>query len=137
MAIMGTGNFDNAGAQDTRDNLVSEITDGIQTCLTYNSDVSEGGEQEFMPLVQILAVLCEHCGAQPPEPEVVAKWRSSYLTVFDEQAGDCFDEKSFVKQRRKVVEETFKKLDDLAKKYEASLDAEDEDDDVSEDESDE
>ena len=134
MATMGTGNFDNVGAQDTRDNLVSEITDGIQTCLTYNSDVSEGGEQEFMPLIQILTVLCEHCSAQPPEPEVVAKWRSAYLTVFDQQAGDCYDEKSFVKARRKAIDETFKKLDELAKKYEASLDAEDEDDDMEDDE---
>ena len=134
MATVVTDNFYNAGAQDTRDNLVSEITDGIQTCLTYNSDVSEGGEQEFMPLIQILTVLCEHCSAQPPEPEVVAKWRSAYLTVFDQQAGDCYDEKSFVKARRKAIDETFKKLDELAKKYEASLDAEDEDDDMEDDE---
>ncbi len=129
MAKMGTGNFDNVGAQDTRDNLISEITDGIQTCLTYNSDVSEGGEQEFMPLIQILTVLCEHCGATPPEPEVVSKWRNAYLSVYDDQAGDHFDEKSMVKARRKVIEETFKKLDDLAEKYEASLDAEDVDED--------
>ena len=134
MATLGTGNFDNAGAQETRDNLVGEITDGIQTCLTYNSDVGEGGEQEFMPLVQILVVLCEHCSAQPPEPEVVAKWKSSYLSVFDEQAGDAFEDKAFVKQRRKVIEETFKKLQDLAAKYEASLDAEDVDEDVEEEE---
>lgn len=125
MAKLGTGNFDNAGSQETRDNLVSEITDGIQTCLTYNSDVSEGGEQEFMPLVQILAVLCEQCSAQPPEPDVVTKWRTSYLDVFDAQAGDEFDDKSFVKQRRKVIDDTFRKLQDLAEKYEASLDAED------------
>lgn len=125
MATMGTGNFDNAGAQETRDNLINEITDGIQTCLTYNNDVEEGGEQEFMPLVQILSTLCEHCGATPPEPDVVSKWRKAYLNVFDEQAGDHFEEKSHIKARRKVIEETFKKLEDLAVKYEASLDAED------------
>src|SRR6185295_3985359 len=99
-----------------------------QTCLTYNNDVEEGGEQEFMPLVHILATLCEHCAATPPEPEVVAKWRKAYLAVYDEQAGDVFDDKAHVKARRKVVEETFKKLEDLAVKYEKSLDAEDEDD---------
>jgi len=125
MPILRTGNFDSIGAQETRDNLVNEITDGIQTCLTYNSDVQEGGEAEFMPLVEILSTLCEHCGATPPEIETVAKWRKQYLEVFDAQAGDFYEEKAKLKQRRKTIEETFKKLNDLAEKYEASLDAED------------
>ena len=126
MAIKGTGNFDNDGARATRDNLIEEITDGIQTCLTYNNDVSEGGEQEFMPLVEILSVLCEHCGATPPEADVVSKWRDAYLSVFDEQAGGVFTEKGFVKQRRKSIEETFRKFEAMAEKYHEEMDGADE-----------
>ena len=36
-----------------------------------------------LPAVELLALLCERYGADPPQPDTVRTWGDKYLAVFD------------------------------------------------------
>jgi hypothetical protein len=79
-----------------------------------NAGLDEGGESELMPSMAIIRMLSERCGAAPPKPDVIERWRSKYLAIYDDQI-DALDPKGDYKvERRKVIDETFTELIQLA-----------------------
>jgi hypothetical protein len=43
------------------------------------------GETCLLPIVAMIAALCEHCGGAPPKPATVARWKQRYPELLDEQ----------------------------------------------------
>ena len=116
MGTWGAGNFDNDGAAD----YVGELTDGWVATLVANieecfadkdrSAVDEDGEAVIMPSVAVMSVLCEHCQAQPPKPEVVARWEQEYLAIYDDQIAGLDPNRGYADERRQLIVETFTTL---------------------------
>jgi hypothetical protein len=70
-----------------------------------------------MPSVEILALLCERCGAAPPRPATVKQWREKYLAAFDAGIDRMKPAPGFKAARRRLIENTFRWLESLAESY--------------------
>ncbi len=90
MGTWGIGNFDNDGAADYVNNLVDRLTAMVTVILTdkTRAALDEEGEAVVMPIVGILILLCEQCGAYPPDEGAIVNWRDNYLQIFDNQIDD-------------------------------------------------
>ena len=63
-----------------------------------------------MPTVAISIALDETLGSDYlPSPQTVARWKETYLQVFD-LPSEHFDVPQFKAERRKIIEATFDKL---------------------------
>ena len=118
MGTWAAGNFSNDGALDYVGDLIDQLTKNRCRLLQNdNADLDEGGESELMPSVAIIKILSEQCGAAPPKPEVIEKWRSQYLEIYDDQIDGLDPIPDFKAERRKVIDETFTGLIQLATKF--------------------
>jgi hypothetical protein len=117
MGTWGEGNYDSDGAADTRDELIKEIEGRIaDICGEEEIEVDGDGEEVLMPYVAIILLLCKHAGAMPPRAPVITAWRDKYLENFDEQIEDLDAAAGYAEGRRKVIEDTFNELIDIAGK---------------------
>lgn len=119
MGTWGSGNFENDGALDYVGSIIDELSARIETCLADEESVAldEEGEAVVVPSVQIIALLCEHCKAAPPEADVVARWKEEYLAVFDEQIDHLDPVVGFKERRREVILATFDHLEKEATNF--------------------
>jgi hypothetical protein len=114
----GAGNLDNEGAAQYLAVLATELVATITEITGSRSRLRPGedGEGMLMPSVDVLAMLCERYGAEPPRPEAVRQWHEKYLKAYD---GDDRTEPApgFRAGRRKVIEQTFRWLESLAEAH--------------------
>jgi len=118
MGTWAAGNFSNDGSLDFVGDLIDQLTKTVVACFKNdNTDLDEGGESELMPSVAIIKILSEQCGAAPPKPEVIEKWRSQYLEIYDDQIDRLDPNPDYKVERRKIIDETFTGLIQLATKF--------------------
>ncbi|MBV9469156.1 MAG: DUF4259 domain-containing protein [Abitibacteriaceae bacterium] len=119
MGTWGSGNFENDGALDYVGSIIVELRSRIERCLADEDAVAldEEGEAVVVPSVQIIALLCEHCKAAPPEASVVARWKDEYFAVFDEQIDSLEPKPGFKERRRAVILATFDHLEKEATEF--------------------
>ncbi len=72
--------------------------------------LDEEGEAVVMPIVGILILLCEQCGAYPPDEGAIVNWRDNYLQIFDNQIDDLAPRGNFKVERRTIIAQTFERL---------------------------
>ncbi|MDQ2800317.1 MAG: hypothetical protein M3Y13_11840 [Armatimonadota bacterium] len=101
------------------DKWISELEANIEECFAdeERSKLDEGDEAVIVPSVAVMSVLCEHCQAEPPKPEVVARWEQAYLAIFDAQIEDLQPAAGYTTERRQVIAETFRKFKEQSATY--------------------
>jgi uncharacterized protein DUF4259 len=119
MGTWAEGNFENDGALDYVGELIDSLSARVEEILAdeERSLLDEEGEAVLVPSVEIISILCERCKAAPPKEKTVKQWHKRYLQLFDEQIGDLDPEGGFEAARRQVIENTFKKLEDQARRF--------------------
>jgi hypothetical protein len=119
MASWGDDNFANDGARDYLSLLTAKLVATI-TEIYRDEDrlaLDEDGEAMFMPSVELLALLCERYGAEPPKPATIKQWQDRYLRLYDETVEGYNPDAQFQASRRKVIERTFHWLLSLSESY--------------------
>jgi len=120
MAELPTDNFANDGARAYLALLAAKLVATVTEILASDErlDPDEDGESMLMPSVELLALLCERYGAEPPRPDSVRTWADKYLAVFDARIARkkklAADYKA---ERRRVIENTFRWLGGLAETH--------------------
>src|SRR5262249_20460605 len=112
-------NFGNAGARDYLAVLTARLLAAIREVVADKDrlDPDEHGESLFMPSVEVLALLCERYGAEPPRLATIKQWHTKYLAAFDAGIGAMKPTAEFKAARRRVVVNTFRWLEGLAESY--------------------
>src|SRR5438034_476882 len=119
---MGEWTEDNFGNDGDRDYLAMMTAKLVATIREVMSDderltPEEDGESLLMPSVEILAILCERCGATPPRPATVKQWHEKYLAAFDRGIDRMKPTARFKGERRSVIDNTFRWLGSLSESY--------------------
>jgi hypothetical protein len=120
MGTWGAGNFESDESLSYLDELIAQLVERIETCLSSLEHPSERdefsgsldcGEERLMPSVDIICLLCEHY-EEPPNIEIdqVIRWRDQYLAACDEHIDDYGPKPEYKRERRQVIIETFEKL---------------------------
>lgn len=122
-APTGPGNFDTVGALVTADQYVDEMLLSIDEIFDTGDEAAPDrrGESELMPTIAMLIALCTECQDCPVEPAEVQQWRSEYLTRFDARGGQLFGDPASFAARRRVIEETFSRLEALSCRFHPDL----------------
>jgi hypothetical protein len=119
MTTWSEDNFGNEGAQAYLEMETARLLSTIQEVLDdpERRSLDEDGESLLMPSVELLALVCERYGVEPPLPVTVREWHTLYLDVFDAEAGKMKWKPAQRTARRKVIENTFRWLEGLAEGY--------------------
>jgi hypothetical protein len=119
MGTWGAGNFQDDGALDYVGGVIDSFVARVEEILAdeERSLLDEEGEAVLVPSVHLISVIVEASGAAPPKPAQVQKWRKKYLNIFDEEIGDLEPDGGFEAERRQVIEDTFAKLEQQARKF--------------------
>jgi hypothetical protein len=112
-------NFGNDGARDYLAMMTAKLVATIREVVGDDERIvpEEDGESLLMPSVEILALLCERCGAAPPRPGTVKQWHEKYLAAFDRGIDRMRPSPGFKADRRRVIENTFRWLESLSDSY--------------------
>ena len=112
-------NFGNEGARDYLSMMTSKLVATVKEVMSDDDrlEPDEDGESLLMPSIEILALLCERCGASPPRLSVVKQWHEKYLAAFDAGFTGMNPPPGLVADRRRVIENTFRWLESLAESY--------------------
>lgn len=117
MGTWDAGIFDNDEALD----LVGEIVDDLQRRMEgwfgEQEPFIEDGEGLIPPIIAIMQLLSANCGAAPPKPDLIARWKTKYLKLWDEQIDDLDPEEGFKNSRREVLVRAFKQLETTSKSF--------------------
>lgn len=117
MGTWDTGIFDNDEALD----LIGEIMDDLQGRIDQffeDDDPSiEDGEGLVPPVIAVMQLLSVNCNAAPPKPDLIARWKTKYLKLFDDQIDDLEPEDGFKTGRREVLARAFKQLETTSKSF--------------------
>jgi hypothetical protein len=115
------GNFANDGARETLALWTAKLVATITEVMADDGRLApdEDGESLLMPSVDILALLCERCGAVPPRPATVRQWADKYLATYDRRIDRRKPKPrpEFKAARRKVVGQTFRWLESVAEAH--------------------
>lgn len=119
MPTFGAGNFDSDGAMDYLGETMESFIERVEKCFSQAGCVAldEDGESVIMPTMELMAILAEECGAAPPQPAVVNTWREKYLQAFDQQIDELEPLTAYKNERRRVIEQTFDRLETQARKF--------------------
>jgi hypothetical protein len=119
MGTWGPGSFQSDGALDYVGEVIDSLVARIEEILDDEGRVAldEEGEAVLVPSVHIIGLLVEHCRAAPPKPATVKEWHKKYLKVFDDQIDGLSPTGNFEAERRKVIEDTFAKLEAIAQDF--------------------
>ena len=112
-------NFGNEGARDYLSMMTSKLVATVKEVISDDERLQpdEDGESLLMPSIEILALLCERCGASPPRLSVVKQWHEKYLAAFDAGINGMDPPPGLAANRRRVIENTFRWLESLAESY--------------------
>jgi hypothetical protein len=122
MGSWGSGNFDSDAACDYLDSLKFQLIRKIEDCLASinDGDLADDCEHEVMASVDILSLLTEQYYGHHPrvEAQVVRTWKVYFLKIYDQNSDDDELALEYHRQRREVIEATFNKLEEQARKSE-------------------
>jgi hypothetical protein len=120
MSIFAEHNFGNDGALEYLAMLTAKLVATI-TEIVDDADrlePQEDGESMLMPSVEILALLCERYGVEPPKPATVRQWHEKYINLYDLRRDKISSDAHYKTARRKAIEQTFRWLESLSESYE-------------------
>jgi hypothetical protein len=122
MGSWGSGNFDSDSACDYLDSIKFQLIQKIEEGFTSleDADFADDYEHEIMASVDILSLLTEQYYGHNPhvEAQVVQTWKSQFLSIYDQNSEDDEVTLEYQRERRKVIEDTFNKLEEQARKSE-------------------
>lgn len=97
--------------------MITQFVGTIEETFVSDPDLDGLGESHIVPSVVIITMLVEQLRATPPKPAQIAAWKANYLAIYDEQIEELAPKGAFKQKRRKVIETTFLKLEELAKEF--------------------
>ena len=131
MGVWGGGNFDNDNSRDFLADMVGgwernvdqllagqipeelstfDLLPGLDTC-----------EMCVIATIEVLTVVAAHLEPDYlPAHEVVERWRTQYLTLFDRECGIWDTTSEHLAQRRTVIDATFRRLLGIVDRHQAS-----------------
>src|SRR5262245_36285860 len=112
MGTWGAGNFDSDAALDFVGEQIRRYIALINEvfAVAYRFRLDEEADGELIPSVEILILLCEHCGGVLPSWLDVAAWKQRYLAMYDAQISGLAPVGGYGDERRAVIESTFDRL---------------------------
>ena len=120
MGTAGPGNFDDDTALDYFDSFTSGILEEIEHAM-INPHVLEPDEAEGVVVpcqIDILCALYEKIRPfQLPRPDVVARWKEIYLSVWDGYIDGVQPKPGHKAERRRILEETFTRMEELSRRH--------------------
>ncbi|WP_155373809.1 DUF4259 domain-containing protein [Catellatospora vulcania] len=119
MGTWGSGNFEDDTAADhlsmLTDRLISEVAEAM------SGDSVEIEPDEYWGVavpcnLELLALVAQqgYVGAVLPDPEVIAGWKTRFLSVWERAIDGLEPRPGFKEQRRAVLVRTFDQLSELA-----------------------
>lgn len=119
---MGTwdpGIFDNDDALDLIGTIMDDLQRRLQVWFDEEEPHIDEGEGLVPPIVAVMHVLSTSCGAAPPKAELISKWKTRYMKIWDSQIDDILLDAAgpFKNARREVLTRTFKQLETAAKAF--------------------
>ncbi|RZT77821.1 uncharacterized protein DUF4259 [Micromonospora violae] len=124
MGSWGNGNFDNDTAADhlgiLTDRLIAEVAEAM------SGDPVEIEPDEYWGVavpcnLELLHLIAQqnYVGANLPDPDTIADWRTKFLTVWEGAIDDLEPTPDHKEQRRAYLVRTFDQLAELAKAEQA------------------
>ncbi len=110
--------FMDDGALDYLRSILTQLVQAIEDCFAQVDGEALPDDcvwSKLMPSVELLTLLCTHYEVFPRlEEQAVEGWKENYLRIYDEHF-DHFKVTPYLKaERRKAIEETFKRLIEFA-----------------------
>jgi hypothetical protein len=130
MGTWGSGNFDNDTAADHLGELIDELIEDVTKTMARGPGSIEPDEYGGVAVPCNLEILCllakqKWVGVELPEAATIAKWKATYLGVWDAKIDGLKPKPSHKTARRAVLVATFDELEALAR----ANDDDDDDDD--------
>lgn len=117
MGTWDAGIFDNDDALDLVGDIIDDLQRRVDAWFSEEEPFIEDGEGLVPPIIAIMQLLSTNCGAAPPKPELIARWKTTYLKLWDEQIDDLDPEDGFKNARREVLARAFKQLETTSKSF--------------------
>lgn len=119
MGTWGSGNFDGDTAADHLSMLTARLVSEVAEAMSGDPVEIEPDEYWGVAVpcnLELLHLIARqgYVGAELPEPEVIAGWKTRFLAVWDESIDGLEPVPGFKEQRRAVLEQTFDQLSELA-----------------------
>ncbi|MBY8982618.1 MAG: DUF4259 domain-containing protein [Candidatus Lokiarchaeota archaeon] len=116
MGTWGPGNFENDYALDYINEVIDKYIKEIEDLFNdeYAADLDELGEGVLIPNVVIITAIIENTAGYIYK-DIVKKWKEKYLNIYDSQIDVLGAKEEYKIKRRKIIEETFEKLEDLSR----------------------
>lgn len=120
VGVWGASNFEGDGALDyLAKAIVEPLIAKIASVLAEPSlaEPDEPSAAEIMVAVEVLCLLCKHCGAVPPKPELIREASEVYLRVWDGYIDKLMPKPDYKRERREVIKSTWQRLHQLAQDW--------------------
>src|SRR5262245_14316690 len=76
----------------------------------YSFRLDEDAEAELIPRVEIMPLLCEHCGGVLDKDLDIGAWEARYLELYDDQIDGHTQNEEHKPKRRAVIVDTLDRL---------------------------
>jgi cytochrome P450 len=76
----------------------------------YDFLLSEDAEAELIPRIEIMLLLCEHCGGVLDKGRNFGVWKARHLEMYDDQIDGHTQDEVYKHKRRAVIVDTFDRL---------------------------
>lgn len=126
MGTWGTGNFDSDTAADHLQLVTSRLVAEVAEAMSGDPVEIEPDEYWGVAVpcnLELLHLIAQqnHVGAELPDPDTIADWKSRFLAVWNDAIEDLAPQPGYREQRRAVLVRTFDELADLAaRKHDAN-----------------
>lgn len=120
MGVWGAGNFDNDMAGEFLDELKMQLIRNVEEAISHNMDIDldEQFDGLVMPSVDVLITICEQYEVSPMlDTTKVTQWKKFFLSYYNTTIDQYGAKEPYKQNRRKVIEQTFDKLEALSREY--------------------
>jgi hypothetical protein len=124
MGTWGPGNMDRDDSREFLDGIVLGLHKVVEDCLKPENFhpgffLEQYGDIKVMPAIDVIVTLFEHYDHGVMLEKATAKaWKETYLKIYDETAHYYGSSEEHKIQRRRVIEATFERLEELARLWE-------------------
>lgn len=108
MGTWGSGNFENDAALDAFGGVVDDLVERLEEA--FDAEIYIEDVEGEIALVEVLAVLGEHCARPYLDRTKVVAWAERVLAAYDAQIDGLEPTEDFKRERRAVIERTFGRL---------------------------
>lgn len=114
MSSWGHANFEDDDALDYVDAIIARIAAELDRAAAKRRLTGDDVLTNCIPRLAVLALLVKGTGTVGPPRDRLGRWQAAFLAGFDRDAGTIYDKPADARRRRRVIEATFRQLEQLA-----------------------